>query len=93
MRIKIKILTIGFIAFLLLTLLFVFGHINSLVSYQYEVKDFMTQGQELNERQNQIMNDIRWTEIAYVVFGLLSLLTILLRLIKPRFGERITYVP
>ena len=95
MRLNKRFLSITIVILLLLTLLFGFGYMNSLVSYKYEVQDSQTIGKDptygLDDHQKQIMNDIVNSKIEAIICGTLAFLIIMVVSIEPTFKGRITY--
>ena len=92
MKIKKRLLTTLIVVSILLTLTFVYAHVNSMVSYKYEVEDSLNSGRPLKKHQIEIIADVRNTKIAYIAFGPIFILTLSFRLGTPNFGGRITYI-
>jgi len=91
MKVSKRLLNITLITLALLALLFVFGYVNSLVSYKYEVEDYIHSSKTLDAHQHQIINDIANCKLySFLCFGLFMLL-FFVRLKKPALNGRLVY--
>jgi hypothetical protein len=89
-------LSITLIVFTILTLLFAYGYVNSMVSYKYQVQDFQQAGKDslygLDEEQLSIMHAIVFCKIAAIVSFVLLILKLIVNETEPTFNGRECYI-
>lgn len=92
MKITNRMFTITIIILAILVLVFVFGWVNSDVSYKYEVQDTIFAGKALDEHQRDIMNGIIFCKTAAISCFVLLVLTLIIHEVEPAFKGRVQYV-
>ncbi|MBD1364700.1 hypothetical protein IDJ77_12845 [Mucilaginibacter sp. ZT4R22] len=97
MRIRIseRAISISLVALAILTLLFAYGYVNSMVSYKYEVQDFQQAGKEasfgLDAHQLYILHGITFCKYAAISCFALLILGLIINEREPTFNGRISY--
>ncbi|RWY55863.1 hypothetical protein [Mucilaginibacter gilvus] len=95
-RITERVISISFIALTLLTLLFAYGYVNSMVSYKYQVQDFQQAGKDptygLDDEQLSILNGIVFCKYAAISCFALLVLALIVNEREPTFKGRLVYV-
>jgi hypothetical protein len=90
-KIKRRWLSISAILFVILSLLFAFGWINSEVSYKYEVQDTVYSGKPLDEHQKDILYYIASSKVEFTCCVVLLVLTLYVNGAEPTFKGRVYY--
>lgn len=93
-RIPTRTVSILIVAFAMLTLLFGFGYINSLVSYKYEVQEAQLSAKSssgLNTHDFSILWNIVFYKYAAMVSGVLLVLGLITHECEPSFNGRVSY--
>ncbi|QEC75596.1 hypothetical protein [Mucilaginibacter ginsenosidivorax] len=95
MRISQRMLSMTLIVLVILTLFFVYGWVNSMVSYKYQVQDFQRKGDDafagLDEEQISILHTIVFCKITAITCFALLILTLIVNEKEPGFNGRVYY--
>ena len=95
-RISERAISISLVTLAILTLLFAYGYVNSMVSYKYAVEDFQQPGGsalfELDAHQLSILHSIAFCKYAAIGCLALLVLALIVNEREPTFNGRISYV-
>ncbi len=92
MKLSKRFLTFLNIVLLSLLVLFVYGYMNGLVSYKYEVQADEFAGNILNGHQREILNYISSSETGAFICFVFFILTFVTKIYTPNFNGKIVYV-
>jgi len=98
MKIKVteRFISVLLVTLAILTLLFAYGYVNSLVSYKYEVQDFQQPGKDqsfgLDAHQVYILNGITFCKYASISCFTLLVLALIVNEREPTFNGRVSYI-
>lgn len=95
-RITARVISISLIVLAILTLLFAYGYVNSMVSYKYQVQDSQQAGKNpgygLDDEQLSILNSVAFCKYATISCFALLVLALIVNECEPTFNGRLVYV-
>jgi hypothetical protein len=92
MRLSKRLLTLLNILLLSLLVLFVYGYMNGLVSYKYEVQTDEFAGNILNSHQREILDYLSSSKTDILICFIFFLATFIIKVYTPNFRGKIIYV-